>query len=125
MIFIGLDIGSTAVKAMALNHKGEVVARGKCAYTTNFADPYVTQRAEDWWSSAVVAVRHITDALDPAERVVAISTSSQGGSMLALDSGYRPLTDAMTWMDRRGEKQSERVIAHFGNDTVYRADFSR
>ena len=65
MIFIGLDIGSTAVKAMALNHKGEVVARGKCAYPTNFADPYVTQRAEDWWSSAVAAVRHITDALDP------------------------------------------------------------
>lgn len=120
MIFIGLDIGSTAVKAMALNHKGEVVARGKCAYPTNFADPYVTQRAEDWWSSAVVAVRHITDTLDSAERVVAISTSSQGGSMLALDGEYKPLTDAMTWMDRRGEKQSGRVIAHFGNDTVYR-----
>ena len=120
MIFIGLDIGSTAVKAMALDGKGAVVARGKCAYPTNFADPYVTQRAEDWWQSAVVAVRQITDILDPAERVVAISTSSQGGSMLALDSNYAPLTDAMTWMDRRGDKQSEQVIAHFGNDVVYR-----
>ncbi len=120
MIYIGLDIGSTAIKAMALNERGAVVARGKCAYPTNFADPCVTQRAEDWWQASATAVRQITDILDPAERVVAISTSSQGGSMLALDEAFVPLTDAMTWMDRRAEKYSERLIAHFGNDAIYR-----
>lgn len=121
MIFIGLDIGSTAVKAMAIDDRGAVVARGKCAYPTEYADAIVTQRPEDWWQASAEAVRQVTSALDPKQRVAAISTSSQGGSILALDRDYRPLTPAMTWMDRRAPLQSEHIIAHFGNDEIYRS----
>lgn len=116
MIFIGLDIGSTAVKAMAIDDAGRVVARGKCAYPTKVEGERSTQRAEDWWLSAVSAVRKVVGALDDPGQVVAISTSSQGGSMLALDADYRPLNDAMTWMDRRSSAESARLAEDFGEE---------
>ncbi len=119
MVFLGLDIGSTAVKAMALDGQGNVLARGKCAYPTKVDGERSTQRAEDWWSSAVSAVRQVVGGLDDPGAIVALSTSSQGGSMLALDDAHHPLTDAMTWMDRRAAAESERLAADFG-DAIYR-----
>ena len=119
MIFIGLDIGSTAVKAMALGEDGSVLSRGKCAYPTFTDGDCSTQLACDWWKSAVSAVRQAISAIADPGQVVAIATSSQGGSMLALDSGYRPKCEAMTWMDRRAVDQSERLADEYG-DAIYR-----
>lgn len=120
MIFIGLDIGSTAVKAMALDGHGQVLARGKCAYPTLTDGVRSTQKAEDWWQSAVSAVRQVTDVLgERALEVTALSTSSQGGSMLALDENYAPLTDALTWMDRRAQVEADEMSARFGA-AIYR-----
>lgn len=120
MIFIGLDIGSTAVKAMALDVNGQVLARGKCAYPTKTDGVCSTQAAEDWWQSSVSAVRQLTDELGERVReIVALSTSSQGGSMLALDENYAPLTDALTWMDRRAQGEADEMAEHFGT-RIYR-----
>lgn len=119
MICIGLDIGSTAVKAVAVDGAGRIRSRGKCAYPTLTRGAESTQRAYDWWSAAITAVRQTVAGLDTPDKVAAISTSSQGGSILAADSNYIPICDAMTWMDRRAVKESEELAAAFG-DSVYR-----
>ena len=120
MIFIGLDIGSTAVKAMALDENGQILARGKCAYPTVTDGACSTQKAEDWWQSSVSAVRQVAEALGERVReVTALSTSSQGGSMLALDENYVPLTDALTWMDRRAQGEADEMSERFGT-RIYR-----
>lgn len=120
MIFIGLDIGSTAVKAMALDQSGQILARGKCAYPTATDGACSTQKAEDWWQSSVSAVRQVAETLGArAHEVTALSTSAQGGSMLALDENYVPLTDALTWMDRRAQGESDEMSELFGT-RIYR-----
>ena len=60
-LFLGLDIGSTSVKALLKDEKGSTVAVGRCAYPTNYAPGgVVTQDARDWWAAAVTAVREAT-----------------------------------------------------------------
>ncbi len=119
MIYIGLDIGSTAVKALAVNEKGETLARGSQAYPTHTEGVCATHDALDWWESAASAVRQVVEKLGSDKDIVAISTSSQGGSILAVDKNYKPLCEALTWMDRRAVAEADELAAHFG-DEVYR-----
>lgn len=120
MIYLGLDIGSTAVKAVAIDEKGNILSRGKCAYPTEVTGVKSTQNADDWWESAVSAVRQTVSLLDNPKDICAICISAQGGSILALDRDYKPLTRAMTWMDRRSTAEAEEISRDFG-ERVYRA----
>lgn len=120
MIFIGIDIGSTAVKAIAVDDKGNILSRGKQAYLTEVSGVESTQYADEWWNSAVSAVRQTVAGLKNPGDVSAISISAQGGSIFALDKEYKPLTKALTWMDRRGFAEAEEIKGVFG-ESVYRA----
>jgi sugar (pentulose or hexulose) kinase len=120
MIFIGLDIGSTAVKAVAVDGCGNILSRGRQTYPTGVSGSYSTQNPGDWWRAAVGALRQVTGALpDPAE-VCAMGVSAQGGSIFALDHDFCPMTEAMTWMDRRAFAEAEEIIRALG-DKIYKS----
>ncbi len=119
MIFIGLDIGSTAVKAIAVDDEGNILARGKQAYLTEVSGVESTQNTAEWWNSAVSAVRQTVAGLKNPHDVSALSISAQGGSIFALDENNIPLTKALTWMDRRSFVEAEEIKGVFG-ESVYR-----
>lgn len=127
MYFLGIDIGSTAVKACIIRTCGgsrinngnngvgdAVVARGNADYPTARPFPnYATQDPKDWNRATAAAVRQAVSALPDgeAEKVWGICFSAQGGSIYAADENNDPLCDALTWMDRRAVAESADVCA--------------
>jgi sugar (pentulose or hexulose) kinase len=79
----------------------------------------VEQDAEDWWQACIAAVHQ---AVSPENRskVSALSLSTQGASMLALDDKGNPVGRALTWMDTRSQAEADTLEARLGGDTIYR-----
>lgn len=128
MYYLGIDIGSTAVKACIIRSnsgndgvKDAVVARGSADYPTDRPSPErATQDSLDWNRATAAAVRMAVDALPAgaAELVRGICFSAQGGSIYAADEKNVPLYPALTWMDRRATAESADVIAALGFDKI-------
>lgn len=118
-LYLGLDIGSTSVKALLKDEKGVTVAVGRCAYPTSYAPGgVVTQDARDWWSASVKAVREASAGRE--KDIAAMGISSQGGSILAATDEGEPLNAASSWMDATAVNEAEEIRNTLGAETVYR-----
>lgn len=118
-IYIGIDVGTTSLKALALTEKGECVATAKSSYELFASGAEATQNANDWYEAAVSAIREIAEKVKDLGEICAISVSAQGGATVLLDGSGKTLTPAYSWMDNRATRESEELKAKFGNDLIY------
>lgn len=121
-VYIGIDVGTTSVKAVAIDKNGKKLASGKASYELHADGAKVTQSALDWWRAICESVRAAVDEakkLYGNVKVVAISSSAQGGSTTALGDDGKPMIEAMSWMDKRATLEREELNAHFGVDFFY------
>ena len=118
-IYIGIDVGTTSLKALALTEKGECVATAKSAYELFASGAEATQNANDWYEGAVSAIREIAEKVKDLGEICAISLSAQGGATVLLDKNGETLTPAYSWMDNRATRESEELKVKFGNDLIY------
>ena len=119
-LLLGLDVGTTATKALLLNIQGDVVASAFCSYgliTTR--EDWVEQDPEDLWRGVVTTCRAVQERVDSQDQVVALSISAQGGTTIPVDAQGQPLGSAISWMDHRAHEQAERVRRTIGEDRVY------
>jgi gluconokinase len=107
-VWIGLDIGSTNVKAIALTTANELVAEASMPCTTYRPKPQQTEQDPDEiYYLCVHTLRQLTDQLhDKNAHVEAVSLCSAMHSVIALDAQNRRLTRAMLWSDNRSEAQA-------------------
>ena len=121
-VYIGIDVGTTSLKAVAIDENCNKIASAKAAYELHADGVKVTQSAVEWWRAACEAIRAISDELKataPDAKIVAISTSAQGGSTTALDGSGKPMVEAMSWMDKRATVECEELRAAIGADEFY------
>ena len=119
--FLGLDAGTTSVKAALFDRQGRCVGIGREEY--QLSTPIAEQAeldAEIYWQSSVNAIRTaIRQAgVNPAQ-VRAIAVSSQGETTIALNDQGVPLRPALVWLDNRSVSQAERLAARFDRQEVY------
>ena len=115
-MFLGLDLGTTNVKALLVDHDGSVVGAGSVPldrYVT--PDGGVEQDIYEIWDAAQAAIRAATARIDP-ESVRALGVSSQGGALQLLDDNDRPIARVVSWLDGRGGSFDRRIIEQFGED---------
>jgi xylulokinase len=94
---VGLDVGTTGVKALAVDEAGAVLARAEREYPLSLPRPgWAEQDPEDWRRAAEEALA----ALSVGE-VAGIGLSGQMHGLVALDAGDRPLRPAILWNDGR------------------------
>ena len=117
--YLGIDIGSTAVKAVLVSAGAgnRIAGRGSAAYPTRRDGLSVEQNPDDWNRAAAEAAKEACSGLDDAEKkkIAGISLSAQAGSVYAADREYRPLTPAYTWMDRTAPGESDMIGSAFGD----------
>ena len=93
---VGLDVGTTGVKAVALTEQGEVLARAEHNYPLATPQPgWAEQNPEDWWRATESALR------DLAVQPTAIGLSGQMHGLVPLDGHNRVLRPAILWNDQR------------------------
>ncbi len=96
---LGLDVGTTEAKALAVGLDGRLIGLGRAAYSLDHGpDGRAEQDARDWWSGLAAAARAID--LDGVE-VLAICGVTQGPTLVAVDDAGTPVRPAITWQDRR------------------------
>ena len=93
---VGLDVGTTGVKAVAISARGEVLARAERGYPLSTPHPgWCEQDPEDWWAASQAALAEL--GVEPA----AIGLSGQMHGLVALDAQDRVLRPAILWNDQR------------------------
>ena len=69
-MLVGLDVGTTGVKAVAISPEGRVLAAASESYPLATPQPgWSEQDPEDWWQATQGAIRSVIDqaGIDPAE----------------------------------------------------------
>ncbi|MBQ8140969.1 MAG: hypothetical protein IJ038_04655 [Clostridia bacterium] len=119
---IGLDVGTTGTKAVVCDDKGKIYGKGYKEYDLIFGEGgRVSQRAEDWYCAACFAVRKaVSESGVEPSLVEALSLSTQGASMLAVDKDFNSLCDVITWMDKSTGEEVAELVSEFGEETLYR-----
>ena len=111
--FIGIDVGTTAVKALAVSPSGEVLARATAAYPLSTPRPgWAEQDPEDWWRATQEALAAL--AVEPA----AIGLSGQMHGLVALDGADQVIRPAILWNDGRTQRQCEAIEETVGLDRL-------
>src|SRR5918993_2852688 len=118
---IGLDIGTSGVKALAVGEEdGAILARREVGYPLSTPHPgWAEQDPADWWRATVEAL----EALG-VDEVAGIGLSGQMHGLVALDAAGEVIRPAILWNDGRTAAEcaqieervgSERLIALTGN----------
>ncbi|GGY48818.1 xylulokinase [Parvularcula lutaonensis] len=99
-MYLGIDIGTSGVKAVAVNDEGDVVDQGFASLAIQRPRPlHSEQDPEDWWDATEIAVRRISP--DRRARIRAIGLSGQMHGATFLDASHRVLRPAILWNDGR------------------------
>jgi xylulokinase len=109
MAYIGLDIGTSAVKALLIDETEAALAHASEALATEHPQPlWSEQDPESWWQAALRALAHLRrDAPDVWRKVEAIGLSGQMHGAVLLDASHDVIRPAILWNDGRSVGDAE------------------
>lgn len=107
-VWIGVDLGTQGVRALAVTAGGEVRGTGGHPLTGRRDGPRHEQDPERWWTAVGAACRQALRDV-PAEAVQAVAVDGTSGTVLLTDGAGRPLTPGLMYDDMRAADQVERV----------------
>jgi len=106
-LVLGLDVGTTAVKAAVFDAGGHEVATGKAATPWRTVPTGAEVDPDELLAAAVAAAREAVATA--AGRIVAIGVASVAETGVLLDGENRPVVPGIAWHDSRGDEQAERL----------------
>ena len=116
---LGIDLGTSAVKALLCTVEGSVVATAFAEYPIEQPQPEHAEQTPDLWCRAAAgAVREVL-ARAPAAQVAAIGLSGQMHGTVLLDANHQPLAPAVVWPDRRSAAQVREITALVGPERLF------
>ena len=117
MYLLGIDVGTTSVKAVIFDEGGRRISKAVEEYSLETPKPdFVELDPEVYWRSCVNAVRRAVGKAGERDEVKAISVSSQGETLIALDDSGKPLRRAIVWLDNRSRSEAKDIEKRFGED---------
>jgi len=118
---IGVDSGTTATKVILFNRKGEIINSSCSSYPLSIRDAdVVEQDPDDWWNTLVKGVNYVSKGVKNKERIKALSISTQGATLILLGKNKKPLSSAITWLDKRAKKESDELITQFSQEYFFK-----
>lgn len=108
---IGIDLGTSGVKILLVNRKGQIV------YEVNKQYPifhekvgYSEQNPEDWVEQTIVGLKEVVKYVEGYEKNIrGISFSGQMHGLVLLDENYHVLRNAILWNDTRTTAECEKI----------------
>ncbi len=104
-MYLGLDLGTSSVKAIIMNEQGDVVASHSIPLT--LSRPHTQWSEQDpqaWWQATDKAIKQLSRT-QPMEQIQAIGLSGQMHGAVLLDAQQNILRPAILWNDGRSVKQ--------------------
>ena len=106
-LLLGIDVGTTSLKAILFDADGVILAQASQEYPTVYPHSnWAEQDAEDWWRAACEILPQLFVAAGADPRAVAgIGVSGQAPCVVPVDRAGAALRPALLWLDRRAEDQ--------------------
>jgi xylulokinase len=118
-LLLGIDIGTTGLKALLIDKKGRVAGSEREEYPLLTPKPgWAEQPPQDWWKAAVRAVKRLTGSLKDPSGIAAVGLSGQMHGLVPLDAGDRPLRPAILWCDQRTVKECAVIDKKLGSRLI-------
>ena len=125
--FLGLDISTTATKAILIDEAGAVASVHSAEYELSNPRPlWSEQNPQCWWDAATVSIRRVLEDVKGAgDAVKAVGLTGQMHGLVLLDEAGAVLRPAILWNDQRSGAQCDfirdrigktKLVATTGND---------
>ena len=115
MNFLGIDIGTTSLKAAAFNDKLEQLSQATVDYTLETSGVYAEFPAEKYWDITKEGIEKATEGLE----IEALSVDTQCETLILTDEYGNPVRKAIVWVDNRADEEAKIIEEHFGRKKVY------
>ncbi len=113
---LGIDLGTSSVKAVLVSEGGEIVAKSSQGYPMYSPHPgWAEQDPEEWWESTTKAVgKAIHQSHIKPSQIKAVGLSGQTHGTLLVGKSFLPLRKAIIWMDQRSIAQTRWLQERMG-----------
>lgn len=118
---LGIDIGTTAIKAAVFDESGVLRGSHSCEYTLSTPSPVKVELAADVYVHAFKTALSgaVSGAGVDSREIVSLGISAQGETLFFLDEEAQPLRPAIVWMDNRATAQATWIEEQLGRETVH------
>ena len=116
MNFLGIDYGTTSVKAALFDENLEQKLCFSEDYTLNVKDEIVEFDPLGYWD----ILKNIIEKVKKESNIDALAIDTQCETLILTDEDGNPVRDAIVWLDNRAVKEAEIIKEHFGQEKVYR-----
>lgn len=118
MYYLGIDLGTSGVKLLLSDEKGNIVKTAVREYPLIFPrEGWSEQKPSDWVEATLSALSEITEGIDRA-LIKGIGVAGQMHGLVILDENDEVIRPAILWNDGRTEKEVEYLNTVIGKDTL-------
>jgi len=116
---IGLDVGTTGARALAINLQGQVLASAVEEYPLSIPRPgWTEQDPETWWIASQSVIAAVTLQLETPP--IALGLTGQMHGSVFLDSAGNVIRPALLWNDQRTADQCRQITDLVGQEQLLR-----
>ena len=117
MYYIGVDLGTSALKLVMMNSKGELVKSVSKEYPLYFPHSgWSEQKPEDWFIAVKEGLKEIAAGLD--DKIGGISFGGQMHGLVILDKDDNVLRPAILWNDGRSTEETDYLNNVIGKEKL-------
>jgi xylulokinase len=118
--FLGVDLGTSALKVVAVSADGALQGAARREYPTHRPESAAAEQdPHDWWSALDGALNDLARDVPPASWA-GLGLSAMLPTLVELDDDGTPLPPAITWEDGRAEPEADAFLHAVGAAEVYR-----
>ena len=118
MLYIGIDLGTSAVKLLLMDGAGKIQKIVSREYPLYFPNPgWSQQNPEDWYTEAIEGLKELTADCDKSQ-VAGISFGGQMHGLVILDRDDQVIRPAILWNDGRTAKETDYLNQEIGKDKL-------
>ena len=118
MLYIGVDLGTSAVKLLLMDETGDIKNIVSKEYPLFFPHPgWSEQNPEDWFEKSMEGIRELTEEFDRS-KVAGISFGGQMHGLVALDKDDQVIRPAILWNDGRTGEETDYLNNVIGKDKL-------
>ena len=107
MLYIGVDLGTSAVKLLLMDSEGKIVNIVSREYPLYFPHPgWSEQKPEDWYAQTMDGIKELIAGVDKSQ-VAGISFGGQMHGLVILDKDDNVIRPAILWNDGRTTEETD------------------
>ncbi|MBR5422282.1 MAG: xylulokinase [Lachnospiraceae bacterium] len=115
--FVGIDLGTSSVKLILMDEKGQIARTVSKEYPISFPKPgWSEQNPEDWYAQSVAGLKELIAGNE--DKLRGISFGGQMHGLVCLDASDAVIRPAILWNDGRTMKECEYLNGTIGRDVV-------